>query len=235
MSERALSPSAPAAAEDIAMYIMANDPNNEASKPMFLTWDSIVPSKWASLTTKNVMGVFGSSKVIADLVSNNAQDAADSLICQMAAWDKFINDGGKEKKCKCPPDVFYERDPDVLRDPDDGGYAPLVSEYDLEDTLRETLEKLHKALEERVGKRRTFKPNLGDGNRFEVESEEYINGDNGQHLQRANGNNARFHLVINPDDCDVATLESSGGDDVTVQCKFISDKNTQETFSFMLG
>ena len=59
--------------------------------------------------------------------------------------------------------------------------------------------------------------------------------DNGHNLQRANGNNARFHLVIYPDDCDIATLEESGSDDVTVHCKFISDKNKQETFLFMLS
>ncbi|KAK3185748.1 hypothetical protein K4F52_005403 [Lecanicillium sp. MT-2017a] len=167
---------------------MANDPNDEASKPMFAAWNSVVASKWSYLTTQNMMGVFGSSEVVTGLVGNNAQNTAGTLICQMDTWNKFIEGGGKNKKCKCPPEPFYERDPDVLRDPDDGGYQSSASEYDFDPNIREALEKLHKSLEGRVGKKRTFKPNLGDGNKFEIESEEYINGDNGHNLQRANGN-----------------------------------------------
>lgn len=182
-------------------------------------WNYVIAGEWQDITFDHVEEIFPTSiPALRSVLENNKEFAADALLCQIDEWNSFINEGGLNQTEGC--DVYYllEADPYLERDEDDFNDDPDLGSDDLIDLSGDFGDVVDRIgdLDSREGKKREFKVPINNGKTHPTKSVPYINGNNGDDLEKATGNSQRFVLIRDPNDCSVSYLIDNGDKTVKV-------------------
>lgn len=198
--------------------IVANYPTSKLTKSTRDAWDDAVATKWKHLTAGSLSSMFSPLK---DVVSST-ELVADAILCNMNEWDGELEEDSGISIIHCPLNTLDAIDPGLLENPDD-------TEEDYQSTTIGTAFDLLSSpnpwrwigIGRRAGGVRTFIVTCPNKHTFSVFSEKYPNGDHGDNLAKANGDNKRYYVDNQSGSCFVSGIADDGGrDDDDWVCKY---------------
>ncbi|KAM5362792.1 hypothetical protein ACJZ2D_012324 [Fusarium nematophilum] len=159
-------------------------------------WNDLMTKRWTFVTTDSIREIYWMSEGVKKLVGENIWQAADSVLCQMNQWDDFIGQNGTMTRMACPPENIRDFMPgDFWDKPYDGNPGE-----DTDDADADAAKLVRRA--GGYGDSRSFTREL-QGTDWDTESDTYFNGDR---LAQHNGDNDRYLMWFNPDDCTYSEL-----------------------------
>ncbi|KAF4949938.1 hypothetical protein FGADI_8539 [Fusarium gaditjirri] len=210
---------APLPSAEVAKFTLQNilehAPNSPDTREDRKIWDEAFAARWQHVTAANLAGMWNPLKgeVSTGLASVNT-------LCHMNEWEDEMEDDGTSSSSPllCPLKRLRLLDPSIIEDPDDAAEEILGPELsqDLDDVIEEWSWPLKWGLgfERRgIGKARPFKTKCPDNTVFTIMSEEYINGDNGGALAKANNDDDKFFVNNNGGKCGSSKVDDNGDED----------------------
>lgn len=213
---------------DMIEVIVENPSNSKLLHNVEEVWDNNVLARWEALGANAIASFWYPLIDYFKGVKKSGRLIAAAMECNMDSWDEELKIKTMVDAIHCPLPALAGVEPSLLQNPDE-------SMFDEESTtVAMPIQELGLGLdildwlnleEERTGPERGFKVKCsrqGDDN-FRIISKKYINGDQGDALAKANGDNNRWYVDNQLGNCFGFGIAHDGGrDSDDWVCKCIS-------------